>query len=437
MRWGFLVLVALLAGCTILQVPMYGLSFTILETGKSVDGNVYLNGKFLGRTHDGQLSVPKDNVTEGSIQFTGYYQGRAFNYTYSLSTDNLRGDKLSFTLEQAALERFTMRFFINETGEPVDGTVINNDHKIGQTVNGELSIPAVDVQEGKIIIQGDLRGKPFEFRFTLTADNIDSYKMEFIITQQDLQMAVFNAADLNRLELEQEVVRLVNVQRAKFNTTHLKWNAKAASVAYLHSKDMADRDYFAHQNPEGLNVGERLKEANVFYTVAAEDLSLFENIRPDTNLSDKAVEGWMNSPGHRAPIIDPDHLFSDAGAGVACVIKTCYITLVLIGNEREVEPDLPPQYLSFYYLYDPSYGFEQPVPVGLRVDSDSPITMYIVKNRQSYDELLKGQNTDYIEKYPDTQLLETQLTVEPNMGIVLENKGDKEAKIKLRIDYYP
>ncbi|MEK6967576.1 MAG: CAP domain-containing protein, partial [Nanoarchaeota archaeon] len=398
MKKGLIVLLLLVAACTYVEKPAYQLLFSVQETGKSVDGNVYINGNFIGRTRDGGLGVLLSNMSEGSLNFAGYYQGRPFNYSYSISTDNLNSRKLSFSVEQSTLESFAMIFLINGSKEQLEGTVSLNDIELGNTNNGKIIVPFKDIREGKIAIIGAYRGKPFEFKFLLSESDIKNAAMTFVVSPDDLDNELFDASEIDRFMIEQEIVKLVNVERKKLGTTALKWNSKAADVAYSHSLDMATRDYFAHASPEGFNVGERLKKTSVFYSIAAEDLSFFDNVRPDTNISKKSVEGWMNSPGHRAPIVDSDGLFSDAGAGVACVQKTCYVTLVFVGNERSIDATLPPGYLSFYYLYDPNFGFDIPVPLRLTVKSTSPVSVYVVSGRNQYDQLLKGQGTDYLEK---------------------------------------
>ena len=61
---------------------------------------------------------------------------------------------------------------------------------------------------------------------------------------------------------------------------------------------MADRGYFAHNTPEGLTPFDRLRELGIQYTVAAENIAAGQ---PDPQ---SVVDAWMNSPGHRANILN-------------------------------------------------------------------------------------------------------------------------------------
>ncbi len=95
-----------------------------------------------------------------------------------------------------------------------------------------------------------------------------------------------------------DVLDLVNEEREKYGLTPLIWNSDLASAAYLHCKDMADRGYFAHNTPEGLTPFDRLHELGIQYTVAAENIAAGQ---PDPK---SVVDAWMNSPGHRANILN-------------------------------------------------------------------------------------------------------------------------------------
>ncbi|MDP2632605.1 MAG: CvpA family protein [Candidatus Curtissbacteria bacterium] len=99
-------------------------------------------------------------------------------------------------------------------------------------------------------------------------------------------------------EAERIMLELVNTEREKIGVKSLVWDEDRAKVAREHSGDMYARGYFSHFSPEGKDVGERLDEAGIDYTVAGENLAL----APDVN---RAHTGFINSPGHKRNILDP------------------------------------------------------------------------------------------------------------------------------------
>lgn len=108
-------------------------------------------------------------------------------------------------------------------------------------------------------------------------------------------------------EAEQEMLTLVNKERAKEGLPPVVFDEALAQVARAHSQDMFERGYFSHYTPEGKSPFDRMEEANITYQFAGENLAL----APTTPL---AMQGLMNSPGHRANILNPN--FGRLGIGV-------------------------------------------------------------------------------------------------------------------------
>lgn len=131
------------------------------------------------------------------------------------------------------------------------------------------------------------------------------------ITKQGLTFLTVNPEEKGSVDLhfkqdqltvdytgEQQMLNLVNNERAKAGVSPLVWDDGLAGVARAHSEDMFKRGYFSHYSPEGKDVGDRLNAAGISYTYAGENLALAPNIQ-------SAHDGLMNSPGHRRNILDP------------------------------------------------------------------------------------------------------------------------------------
>jgi uncharacterized protein YkwD len=97
-------------------------------------------------------------------------------------------------------------------------------------------------------------------------------------------------------ELDPEVtafVDLMNDHRVGLGCSALTWNADVAAVAQAHSQDMVDRDYFSHTNPDGDSPFDRLADAGIGFSGAA------ENIAWGYPTGSAVLDGWLNSTGHR------------------------------------------------------------------------------------------------------------------------------------------
>jgi uncharacterized protein YkwD len=115
------------------------------------------------------------------------------------------------------------------------------------------------------------------------------------------------AAPRSRPELEARMLDLVNQERVAAGLQPLAPDPELTQVARKHSTDMFARGYFAHVTPEGRDPFERMREANVRFVTAGENLALAPTLQI-------AHTGLMRSPGHRANILQRD--FGRVGIGI-------------------------------------------------------------------------------------------------------------------------
>jgi uncharacterized protein YkwD len=96
---------------------------------------------------------------------------------------------------------------------------------------------------------------------------------------------------------EEQVVALTNDQRAAHGCPTLRDDPRLRAAAIGHSVDMRARDYFAHSTPDGVTPWARI-EARGYPDPSA------ENIAMGQATAQEVVDAWMNSPGHRANILN-------------------------------------------------------------------------------------------------------------------------------------
>jgi len=116
-----------------------------------------------------------------------------------------------------------------------------------------------------------------------------------------------NAAPLS--SIEDEVIRLVNVQRANNGLPQLTKNWEASRVARYKSQDMIDKNYFAHMSPTYGSPFTMMQNFGLRFSAAA------ENIAYGQRTASEVMNSWMNSPGHRANILNRS--FTHIGVGAA------------------------------------------------------------------------------------------------------------------------
>ena len=139
--------------------------------------------------------------------------------------------------------------------------------------------------------------------------------------------------------LEKRTFDLVNDERAGMGLERLLWNEEIADVCRLHSKDMADHYYLfnesvynVHTGSDGSNSSYRLiRDGVLYWNLTGENVAMIQTTRMGMEeVAQEAVEGWMDSPTHRANILRPE--FDEAGMGARTSNDTYYFTQDFIGR---------------------------------------------------------------------------------------------------------
>ncbi|SEF38636.1 uncharacterized protein, YkwD family [Caloramator fervidus] len=108
---------------------------------------------------------------------------------------------------------------------------------------------------------------------------------------------------------EKEVIRLVNIERAKVGLKPLTENLQLSKIARLKSQDMASKGYFSHYSPTYGSPFDMMKKFGIKYTLAGENIAMGQKTPKEV------VTAWMNSQGHRRNILNPN--FTQIGVGAA------------------------------------------------------------------------------------------------------------------------
>jgi len=98
-------------------------------------------------------------------------------------------------------------------------------------------------------------------------------------------------------------IKQTNVQRNDNDFPPLDHSTVLDDIAARRANDMFEKQYFAHISPSGAGAESTAKEAGYDYLALGENLAM-GNFKDDADL----LRAWMNSPGHRANILDPHYL---------------------------------------------------------------------------------------------------------------------------------
>ncbi len=115
-----------------------------------------------------------------------------------------------------------------------------------------------------------------------------------------------------------DLLAVTNRARADNGISSLKFSYKLGQAAQEHAEDMAEQNYFAHHSPDNLStIASRIEATGYKFSLAAENLAAGYSSATDV------VTAWLNSPGHRENLLNPNYtdvgfgLFFDLDPGVA------------------------------------------------------------------------------------------------------------------------
>lgn len=126
-------------------------------------------------------------------------------------------------------------------------------------------------------------------------------------SSQEIQSQVTASCDAS--EASCQVVQKINEIRAMYKLSVLKIYKGCELAAQEHAYDMAFFQYFDHRGRDGSTPMQRLDRYGVF------GFAVSENIAVGDDDIEKIVQSWMDSPGHRANILDPQ--LTHTGVGIA------------------------------------------------------------------------------------------------------------------------
>ncbi|MBM4764459.1 SafA/ExsA family spore coat assembly protein [Bacillus sp. B15-48] len=107
--------------------------------------------------------------------------------------------------------------------------------------------------------------------------------------------------------IENQVIQLTNQERAKHGLKPLAADWQLSRVARYKSVDMRDKNYFQHNSPTYGTPFDMIKSFGITYRSAA------ENIAAGQRTPQEVVKAWMESPGHRANILNGNYTHIGVG----------------------------------------------------------------------------------------------------------------------------
>lgn len=121
------------------------------------------------------------------------------------------------------------------------------------------------------------------------------------ISKEETQTNKTDQSEDTNIDFAQQVVNLVNQERAKEGLQPLKNDEALANVAMIKAKDMYNNNYFDHNSPTLGSPFDLMKSEGIEYRTAGENIAKGQQTPQDV------MDAWMNSEGHRQNIMNPNY----------------------------------------------------------------------------------------------------------------------------------
>jgi uncharacterized protein YkwD len=130
-------------------------------------------------------------------------------------------------------------------------------------------------------------------------------------------MGAAQAPSVPILSAEQQIFKLINMERENAGLQALQWDGKVAQAALAHARQLADHAGLAHRFAGEPELDQRVGATGARFSAVAENVAV-------ANTVEEAHLALMNSPGHRANIMNPD--YNSGGVAVVQRNKSLYVT---------------------------------------------------------------------------------------------------------------
>lgn len=128
-----------------------------------------------------------------------------------------------------------------------------------------------------------------------------------ITTETTTNSIIDEGSDIDYSDFVKKVVELTNAERAKYGLQSLELSDALCNAAQGHAEDMNSKNYFSHTSQDGRTVSDRIDKYLSNYSCVG------ENIAYGYKSPESVVQGWMNSEGHRANILEPKFKYIGIG----------------------------------------------------------------------------------------------------------------------------
>jgi uncharacterized protein YkwD len=269
---------------------------------EGLDASGFIESDYAGNSLDSARAIA---LAKGEVVFRDSIGNSDTDDFYRLSLNNPNSN-LEITINGLSADVDVELF--NSSGEIVSRAANNS------SINEFLSINNLGTGDYYIRVFQEIEKSNSNYNVSLSVTPIDTESKTIVLDESSpvpatstLATSVSATSSQTINPLVEEVIALTNSYRTKHGLQPLTLNLNLSKSAQVHSQDMALNDFFSHTGSNGTKVSDRAK------TAGYQSSYVGENIAAGYITAEEVVRGWMNSPGHRENILNPN--YKEVGIG--------------------------------------------------------------------------------------------------------------------------
>ena len=192
-------------------------------------------------------------------------------------------------------------------GEGRDVFVLERNGSIDEIADFENGIDLIKLPEGLSFDDISLKDSSDSQQNTLIIDNLTGEAIAKVnnllassFSSENFLFEVSDNTQTDNQDFIDRVIGLTNQERSQLSLSPLTANPLLTQAAQTHTENMAVQDFLEHTGLDGSSAGDRIEATGYDFSAWA------ENIAGGYQTPEAVVEGWMNSEGHRANIVNPN-----------------------------------------------------------------------------------------------------------------------------------
>lgn len=315
-------------------------------------------------------------------------------------------------------QKVTLTFYVNESGEMLEGTLYQGNIELGKVKEGKIDLVWQDFYPGEISFF--IEGIETPFLFDLAIDSINYGSQEYYLQQYQIDDVSKGIEDYN-LDRENElIVQKINEKRSANGAITLKVDSRLEEIA----DDFVKEYILGELDPVNIEIETlslKLAQKKAFF-VRIGDFWTYYDINSTMILSDYFVEAITEESSWFKELIESP--YTNIGVVTRCdENKHCFTLALFSQNVLFFGDSLKYNYIQrhepYYFIESNGHAIDYESNVSVSFSSTESMRVFLVPFPEDFEKIRTRDNVNEIFKTVSSKF-QRNVTIKPNNIFVLD-----------------